>query len=316
MTQSAATSSAAPAATRAGTFGAVWVVFLVLALLAMEVVDLTLWARLVPLAAVCVAAVTARFTPGVRWLAARPRWLDLLTIAALYVVVVGLLRLAFVGFGTKNLWGLFLSYAGALLAGVAGPVVYTVWARAGRLQDLGLGRTNLRRTLLLGVVLAVVQSAITLWGMTFPQPVDWVPLLVMSLMVGLFEAIFFRGFVQMRLERSFGAPTGVAGGALLYSLYHVGYGMGSSEMVFLFGLGVVYAIAYRLVENILVLWPLLTPLGGFFNTMQAGDIELPWASIAGFADVLGVMAAVLWLAARHQRRTSIEAASTPALPSS
>ena len=32
-------------------------------------------------------------------------------------------------------------------------------------------------------------------------------------------------------------------------------------MVFLFGLGVVYAVAYRLSENVLVLWPLLIPLG-------------------------------------------------------
>jgi hypothetical protein len=84
----------------------------------------------------------------------------------------------------------------------------------------------------------------------------------------------------------------------------VGYGMPLSEMAFLFGLGVVYAIAYRLVDNILVLWPLLTPVGAFFNNLEAGDIALPWAAIAGFADVLAVMAAVIWLAFRHQRRIS------------
>jgi len=33
-----------------------------------------------------------------------------------------------------------------------------------------------------------------------------------------------------------------------------------------------------------------------------GDIDLPWASIAGFADVLGLMALVIWLAYRHQHR--------------
>jgi hypothetical protein len=32
--------------------------------------------------------------------------------------------------------------------------------------------------------------------------------------------------------------------------------------VFLFGLGVIYAVAYRMVTNVLVLWPLLTPMGG------------------------------------------------------
>jgi hypothetical protein len=40
------------------------------------------------------------------------------------------------------------------------------------------------------------------------------------------------------------------------------------ELVFLFGLGVVYAIAFRLVSNTLVLWPLLTPLGAFYNNVE------------------------------------------------
>jgi hypothetical protein len=149
-----------------------------------------------------------------------------------------------------------------------------------------------------------VQALIMLWGYRLPAPEDWVPLLVMSLTVGLFEAIFFRGFVQGRLQASLGTGPAVAGAAALYALYHVGYGMGAGELGFLFALGVVYAIAYRLVENILVLWPLLTPLGAWFNNLEAGDIDLPWASIIGFVDVLGLMALVIWLAYRHQRRRS------------
>lgn len=105
--------------------------------------------------------------------------------------------------------------------------------------------------------------------------------------------------------------TGVVGGAVLYSLYHVGYGMPIDELWFLFGLGIVYAVAYRLVENILVLWPLLTPLGALFNNLEAGDIELPWASIAGFADVLVAVAVVWWAAARYERRHSPDWTLTP-----
>lgn len=129
----------------------------------------------------------------------------------------------------------------------------------------------------------------------------------MSLVVGLFEAIFFRGFVQGRLEDSVGATAAVVGAAALYSLYHVGYGMGAGELWFLFGLGIVYAVAYRLVENVLVLWPLLTPLGAFYTNLRAGDIDLPWASILGFADVAAVIGVVLWLAGRHQRNAQATA---------
>jgi hypothetical protein len=63
-------------------------------------------------------------------------------------------------------------------------------------------------------------------------------------------------------------------------------------------------VAFRLVRNLLVLWPLLTPLGAFFNNLEGGDIELPWASIAGFADVAAVMVIAVFVAHRHQRRQS------------
>ena len=128
------------------------------------------------------------------------------------------------------------------------------------------------------------------------------PLLVMALVVGIFESIFFRGFLQGRLVAMFGPGVGIAAAAGLYGLYHVGYGMGFDEMLFLFGLGVVYAIAYQLTGNLLILWPLLTPLGSFYATVDAGDIDLPWASILGFLDVAAVMIAIIVVARRHQRR--------------
>lgn len=131
---------------------------------------------------------------------------------------------------------------------------------------------------------------------------DWVPLLIMALVVGVFESIFFRGFIQARLQDRWGDVPGVLAAAAAYGAYHVGYGMGVSEMVFLTGLGVVYAAGFALTRSLVVLWPLLTPLGSLFAQMEGGDIELPWASIAGFADVLAVMLVVLWLARRRIRR--------------
>jgi uncharacterized protein len=289
----------------------VWVGFVTVAMLALDRLPLATWGWVVPLAAALLVAVTAPVARSVDWIRARPDVGDLALIGGLYVAVVALLRLAFVGFGTANLWGLFFSYAAALLLGVAGPLVYTVWLRRRPLRTLGLGAHNLRATLALGAALAALQFAMTLWRVELPAAVDWVPLLAMSLMVGLFEAIFFRGFIQTRLQASFGTIAGVVGAAWLYALYHVGYGMGLTEIQFLFGLGVVYAIVYRLVDNILVLWPLLIPLGSFFNNLQAGDIELPWASIAGFADIMAVMALVVWLAFRRQRHRSRLAPRTP-----
>ena len=71
-----------------------------------------------------------------------------------------------------------------------------------------------------------------------------------------------------------------------------------------------YAVTYALGPSMLVLWPLLTPLGSFYANVQDGDIPLPWASNAGFADVLVVMLVVVWLAHRRLARTSSAAAGS------
>ena len=189
-----------------------------------------------------------------------------------------------------------------MLLGVVGPVAYTTLVRGRPLRTIGLRLDGLGRTAALGLVFAAVQFLLTLAGHRLPAPEEWVPLLVMALTVGLFEAVFFRGFVQTRLEAAFGPVPGAAGAAALYALYHVGYGMGLGEMLFLFGLGVVYAVAFAQVRNVLVLWPLLTPVGGFFANLTAGDIHLPWISILGFADVVAVMVAAVAIAGLRERR--------------
>lgn len=282
----------------------VWTVFVVIAIYLMDVVSLTVYGGLIPLLAVAVRLLeraTGRARPPAP---ARLDRGDLAAVAGLYVVVVALFRIAFTVFTPARVTGLFLSFAAALVIGSAGPIVYTVWIRRRPLRSLGLGVHNWQATAALAVVLAAVQFSITLARIRLPAAVDWVPLLTMALTVGLFEAVFFRGFIQGRLEAAWGPGPSVLGAAALYALYHVGYGMAGREMLFLFGLGVTYALAYRLTQNILVLWPLLTPLGSLFNQLQSGELrgQLPWASIAGFADVLAVTAVVLWLAHRAERR--------------
>lgn len=275
-----------------------WSVWVVAALVLLSV--LSGWAYLVVVAGS--ALLLAALAGDVRRTSGRHDRRDLVAVAVLYIVVVALLRLAFTGFTTDRVAGLFLAFAAALLLGVAGPLFYVVRLRERPLSGLGLRSDNLRPTLVLALLFAAVQFGLTLWGYDLPAARDWVPLLCMALVVGVFESVFFRGFVQNVLEEQFGAVLGIGGAAVMYGLYHVGYGMGAGEVVFLTGLGVVYAVAFALARNVLVLWPLLTPLGSFFANVEAGDIDLPWASIAGFADVLALMVAAGWLARRHHRR--------------
>jgi uncharacterized protein len=281
----------------------VWAGFTVVALLMLEVLAGAWYGIVIPLAA---TALAVALHGGLRvrhwWRSMVVDRHDLVMVAIFYLAIVALFRVAFIGFGAAHVAGLFLTFAAGLLLGVAGPIWYTVWRRDRPMASLGLGGPW-RQAAVFGLILATVQFFLTLWRQPLPADAqDWAPLLVMSLTVGAFETVFFRGFAQRRLEATFGRPTGIAGAAALYAVYHVGYGMGTGELLFLFGLGVVYAIAFAVGEHVIVLWPLLTPLGAFYNNLRTGDIDLPWASIAGFADVIGLMVLAIWLGYRHQHR--------------
>jgi hypothetical protein len=58
-------------------------------------------------------------------------------------------------------------------------------------------------------------------------------------------------------------------------------------------------------------------MGSFYAQLDSGDLvgELPWASIAGFGDVLVVMALVVWFAHRSERRHRIPRLLPNAVPS-
>jgi CAAX protease family protein len=279
---------------------AAWVVFVVVGLLVLDVFSDLVYAAVVISAAIVLSALTGERT-SVRMNTDRR---DLLWATAFYLGVVGLYRLAFGVFTPERTAPMFLSYATGMLLGTIGPLVYMVWFRGRPLSALGLGLHNLRTTLALAVMFGAAQFLITLWGIDLPDPVDWVPLLISALTTGVFESIFFRGFLQGRLEASFGRAAGIGLAAVLYGAYHVGYGMDLAEIVFLVGLGVVYGVACALTQNVLVLWPLLTPLGSFYSFLKSGELtgQLPWIAILGFLDVLAVIASVIVFARRHLRR--------------
>jgi uncharacterized protein len=290
----------------------IWVTWLVAALLFLAVGNGLVYGLIVPLS----AGLLVLLAPGLVSSTGRHfDGRDIRAVLFLYVAVVTAFYRAFQVFTVDRALGLFLGYAAGLILGVVGPVIYTVWMRGRPLADLGLTTKNWQQAIGLGLVLGVIQFFLTLFGYDWPAPVDWVPLLTMSLMVGLFEAIFFRGFIQTRLSASLGPVPGIVVAAVLYALYHVGYGMGVGEMAFLFALGLVYGIAYACVNNVLVLWPLLIPVGSFYNNLQSGEINLPWAAIAGFVDIMAVMFTAIWLAHRRERRaveSSADEISKPA----
>jgi uncharacterized protein len=279
-----------------------WVVFVLAGLSLVKFLSPQTFGWVVPLAALFVV----RFEwdhppPGVRWGVWKPDNRDFLVIAILFIVVTSGLRAAFTVAPTERGGTMVLTVAGASLVGVAGPVTYAVWYRHRSLATLGITGDRLSLSGALAAVFGIMQFLVTLNHRALPTPGRWVPLLALSLTVGLFESVFFFGFIQGRLEEALGALPAAFFAAGLFALSHYGYHLPAAGLVVMFGFGVLFAIAYRLARNILVLWPLLTPTAGFFTYLRSGVQTMPWVSLAAFIDVLLVMAVILTISTRPGR---------------
>jgi membrane protease YdiL (CAAX protease family) len=236
---------------------------------------------------------------------------DTLVALISYVLVVTGLFTAFQVFTTTRVAANFITFGPVTLAGlgVALPVLYTALMRKRRLADLGLTTRQLVPSLILGLLLGWDTYRNTIATQNVGWTRDMVPLVTMALTVGLFEAIFFRGWLQLRFEEAFGMVPGLVLGALCYGLYHIGYGMTWDEMLFLFGLGLVFAAVFRLTQNVAVLWPFYTPVGGLYSNLSDG-LTLPFEAIYGFVLTLGLMVAVIVVAARlYTKAQPVEAGS-------
>jgi CAAX protease family protein len=240
---------------------------------------------------------------------------DLVAVALSWLLVVASLYTASIIVG-PNAWGgfaYFLLY-GLLTATVFGlgvPLYWTTVVRHRPIGDLGITRQHLGKSFALQVILCAVMYAGALGSLSLPPVEGLVPLVALALAIGFFEAVFWRGWVLLRLEESFGFLPAVILGSLLYSLYHVGYGMPPSEMAFLFLVGVLFAVTFRLTNSVFVLWPLFQPIGQLMTLLRDG-LSLPLLAAVGFGEVFIVMVVVVWFAGRTYRRRTPK---TPAVPS-
>jgi len=149
------------------------------------------------------------------------------------------------------------------------PLYWMIVVRRRSLADLGLTTQHWVQ-----LVFALLQYIGTLAKTRLPSFEQLLPLLALALAIGFFEAVFWRGWVLLRLEEAFGIIPGILLGALLYAAYHIGYAMPTNEMIFLFFIGIMFAVAFRLTKNILILWPIFQPMGQLV-TLIKDQLMLP-----------------------------------------
>ena len=231
---------------------------------------------------------------------------DLMAVAVSWLLVVGALYSATV-VGPNAAGGLayFALYAilAATVFGLGIPLYWTVAIRKRPISELGLTTRRIWLSLGLQVVFAALQFFGAYRDLKIPALAELIPLVALSLAIAFFEAVFWRGWVLFRLEDAFGLLPAILVGSALYAAYHIGYGMPFSEISFLFVIGLMYAIAFRLTGSVFILWPIFQPMGQLVTLMRDG-LPLPLLAALGFFEVLIVMWVLVWLAARSYKKAT------------
>jgi membrane protease YdiL (CAAX protease family) len=230
---------------------------------------------------------------------------DLVAVGVSWVLVVASLYTATVIVGAETGGGIpyFLLYAivTATLFGIGLPVYWMVFKQKRPISDLGITTKNLVLSLILQVIFAILVLPGGFADLEIPSFTELLPLICLGLTIGFFEAIFWRGWVLQRLEEAFGFIPAVLIGSALYAAYHIGYDMPLDEMLFLFFIGLMYAIAFRMTGSIFILWPVFQP-GGQLITLVKEGLTLPLLASLGFLEVFIVMVVLLWLSTRYLRK--------------
>ena len=71
-------------------------------------------------------------------------------------------------------------------------------------------------------------------------------------------------------------------------------------MVFLFFIGIMFAVVFLVTKSVLILWPVFQPMGQLVTLIE-DRLTLPFLATVGFGEVLIVMV-VAYLAGRYQRK--------------
>lgn len=214
----------------------------------------------------------------------------LLVTASLYTATVIVGSVVWGGMAYFALYGVLT----ACLFGLGIPLLWVVRVRKEPLSALGITRRGLALSLGLQVVLTIAQFFGTFGRTGLPQSDSLLPLTFLALAVGLFEAVFWRGWVLQRLEKAFGAIPALLLGSALYALYHIGYAMPVQEITFLFFIGLFYGVVFFLTRSIFILWPFLQPSGQLVTLVRDG-LSLPAIAALGFGELLILMIALIWL---------------------
>lgn len=227
----------------------------------------------------------SRVTRGelVQWGPSRNAGIALLTELGMIVSYIAIAQ------SSKNfsVMILFVALVVPVLA-VGVPVCWTTLMDRQQLSGLGLTLRHWLPALLLGLGLSVIEIVpfVIGRGTLGVSANQWMPQALAGA-ASIWEPLFVFGWLQLRFEKDFGVLPGILMASACFALYHVGFGS-VDMMMGQFLSAVVYATVFRLVKNLLAVWPLLWAASSARICFGSGFCFFNWSS-ANFMLILLVV---------------------------
>ncbi|MGH3654896.1 hypothetical protein [Glutamicibacter sp.] len=191
---------------------------------------------------------------------------------------------------------LFL-WLGILVFGTLIPLWTVLHRRRETIAGVGITRKFLLASLVISLVLGA-GSAYQLVTLANASGADIASHLAANFLV-LWEPFFVFGWLYLRWERAFGWLPAIALTGLGFMVQH----LGSVPAAAAAGFGVfaiMFAIAFALVRNLAVLWPLFYPVASGIGTLQAG-FAMGWSDAGISAIVLVLQLMIFWWLAKKAK---------------
>jgi membrane protease YdiL (CAAX protease family) len=199
-------------------------------------------------------------------------------LTGLAVVLTSLALCLFSGDSITDEIGFFVLRDMVMMAGIGFvfPLYYVLVIKKEPLKTLGITKDKLGLSLVVNIVLAVIllfqfmKESGTAGKEIFLSSDAIIPIIYIFA-AGIFEMVFFYGFLRHQFEQSFGIIPGIVLASMFYSFHHAGF---QPEFMKLLFVGIMYASVFRITKNVFIIFGSQEQLQGFWTLTKAISVLL------------------------------------------
>ena len=176
--------------------------------------------------------------------------------------------------------------------GIFGALYHTLVIQKMTLKDLGIRFDLSGRMLLISIGLGIAQALLFTFEANQPLhfTTDHLEAIAYILLAGIFELVFFYGYLQHEFEKAFGVVPSLLLAAGIYSLHHIGFQPGVYLDLFIVGL-VFLGIFRSAGRYILVLYPFAWGVGACWDVLLDDQINAEyfrWEGVVIYAILIAI----------------------------